>query len=73
MIRQYIESHKDEMIALLSKLVAVPSVQGEAEEGFPFGREPARALEIMLNECRDAGFIVENLDNYAGSADITST
>ena len=71
-IRQYLESHIDDMTALLRELVAVPSVQGDAEEGFPFGREPARALDIMLRECRKAGFDVENVENYAGSADINS-
>lgn len=71
-IRQYLESHIDDMTALLRELVAVPSVQGDAEEGFPFGREPARALEIMLRECRKAGFAVENVENYVGSADINS-
>ncbi|MCR4862344.1 MAG: Sapep family Mn(2+)-dependent dipeptidase [Ruminococcus sp.] len=71
-IRQYLESHIDDMSALLRELVAVPSVQGDAEEGFPFGREPARALEIMMRECRKAGFDVENVENYAGSADINS-
>ena len=72
-IRQYLENNKDAMIELLKELVAVPSVQGDAEEGFPFGREPARALSIMLEKCREAGFAVENVENYAGSADINDT
>ena len=71
-IRKYIESKKDEMTALLRELVAVPSVQGEAEEGAPFGKEPAKALGIMLEKCRESGFAVENVDNYAGSADFGS-
>ncbi|MBR4628496.1 MAG: Sapep family Mn(2+)-dependent dipeptidase [Ruminococcus sp.] len=69
-IRQYLEENLENMTALLRELVAVPSVQGDAEEGFPFGREPARALGIMLEKCREAGYSVENVDNYAGSADI---
>ena len=69
-IRDYLEAHKQEMIDFLAELVAIPSVQGEAEEGFPFGREPARALETMLKKCEEFGFTVENVDNYAGSADI---
>ena len=69
-IRDYLESHKQEMIDFLAELVAIPSVQGEAEEGCPFGREPARALETMLKKCEEYGFTVENVDNYAGSADI---
>ena len=68
-IRKYLESHKDEMLGLLSELVAIPSVQGEALEGKPFGEEPARALAFMLEKCREYGFAVENVNNYAGSAD----
>lgn len=69
-IHEYIYSHKDEMIGLLGELVAVKSVQGEAEEGYPFGRGPAEALGIMLKRCSDEGFAVENVENYAGSADL---
>ena len=69
-IREYLNAHKQEMTDFLAELVAVPSVQGEAEDGFPFGREPAKALEIMLKKCEEFGFIIENTDNYAGSADI---
>ena len=69
-IKQYLEEHKQEMIDFLGELVAVRSVQGRAEDGFPFGREPARALEIMLDKCRENGFPVENVENYAGSADL---
>jgi succinyl-diaminopimelate desuccinylase len=69
-IKDYIYAHKQEMIDFLTELVAVPSVQGEAEEGAPFGKEPARVLDIMLKKCEEFGFSVENTDNYAGSADI---
>ena len=34
-IRDYLEAHKQEMIDLLGALVAIPSVQGKAEEGAP--------------------------------------
>ncbi len=71
-IRKYLESHKEEMIADLRELVAIPSVQGDAEEGLPFGKFPAQALEAMLNKCKAAGFTVENVENYAGSADVNS-
>lgn len=68
-IRNYITSHESEMKELLSELVAVPSVQGDAVEGCPFGAEPARVLGMMLDKCQEYGFNVENVDNYAGSAD----
>ncbi len=69
-IKKYLEEHKQEMIDFLAELVAVPSVQGEAEEGAPFGKEPKRALEIMLEKCRESGFNVENVENYVGTADV---
>lgn len=69
-IRKYLEEHREEMIALLGELTAIPSVQGDAEEGYPFGREPARALKLMLRRCDEYGFNVENVENYAGSADL---
>lgn len=69
-IRKYLQSHTDEMIQILAELVAVPSVQGDAADGCPFGEEPARALAVMLDKCREYGFSVENVDNYAGSADL---
>lgn len=71
-IRDYLEAHKQEMIDLLGALVAIPSVQGKAEEGAPFGREPAEALSLMLDKCREFGFTVDNVENYAGSADVNA-
>ena len=69
-IRKYLEEHKQEMTGLLAELVAVPSTLGKADEGAPFGKEPARALGLMLKKCEEYGFIVDNVDNYAGSADV---
>ena len=48
-ISKYIDDHASDMIAALSSLVAVPSVRGAAESGMPYGKEPARALSVMLN------------------------
>ena len=70
-IRNYLNEHKQEMIGLLRELVAIPSVQGDAEEGFLFGKEPARTLEFMLKKGEGSGLIVENVNNYEGSADIS--
>lgn len=72
-IRKYLEEKKEEMIEFLGQLIAVRSVQEKAEENFPFGRSSAKALEIMLDKCREFGFSVENVDNYAGSADFNNS
>ncbi|MDE6763223.1 MAG: Sapep family Mn(2+)-dependent dipeptidase, partial [Oscillospiraceae bacterium] len=69
-IFSYIDSHADEMIADLRRLVRIPSVMGEAAEGAPFGAMPARALEDMLDMCSEAGLYVRNIDGYVGTADL---
>jgi len=69
-IHDYITSHADEMIADLGEIVAVRSVQGDALQNMPFGSEPAKALALMLDKCQKYGFTTENVDNYAGSADL---
>lgn len=68
-ISKYIDDHASDMIAVLSSLVAIPSVRGNAEPGKPFGSEPARALEKMLNTAKSAGFTVKNHENYIGTID----
>ena len=72
-IRDYLESHKSEMIDALSVLVAIPSVRGEAEEGKPFGAAPARALEKMLDLAHESGFSVKNHENYMGTIDFDTS
>lgn len=68
-IKKYLENHREEMISFLAELVSVRSVQGEPEGEYPFGKEPAEALRIMLKKCEESGFFVENIDNYMGTAD----
>ena len=69
-IHEYLELHQQEMLDLLAKLIAVRSVQGDPAENAPFGSEPANALRIMLDACE--GFQTENIDFYAGSADLNA-
>lgn len=68
-IKEYIYSHKDEMLSVLSELIAIPSVRGEAEEDAPFGREPKRALDKMLELCAGMGFQTSCCENVVGSAE----
>lgn len=59
---------QDELIGDLKKLISFPSVLDEsaATADAPFGPEPKRALEWILEEGRQAGFTVKNIDNMAG-------
>ena len=69
-IHEYLKAHQKEMLDILEKLVAIRSVQSEPLENAPFGTEPKKALELMLETCQEYGFLTENLENYAGSADL---
>lgn len=68
-IQEYIYSHSDEMLEVLARLVAVPSVKGEPQQNAPFGREPLRALELMHEICSGYGFETAICENAAGSAE----
>ncbi len=64
--KPYIHAHSEELLASLAALVRIPSVEGEPEEGAPFGREPARCLHEMLALCEKLGFSTENMDDRVG-------
>ncbi len=68
-LREYLESHKEEMFSFLAELIAIRSVQNQPNGQFPFGKKPAKVLEKMLNKCSEYGFVTENIDWYTGSAD----
>jgi len=69
----YIDSHTEDMISDLARLIRIPSVKGEAAENAPFGKEPAAALDEVLKICGEAGLSVCNIDNYVGTADFYET
>ncbi|AKI97614.1 dipeptidase PepV [Kosmotoga pacifica] len=59
-------SLKEEMIEAILELVKIPSVQGEPEKEAPFGINVKKALEEALKLGERLGFVVKNVDNYAG-------
>ena len=64
--KSYIHAHSEKLLASLGALVRIPSVEGEPEEGAPFGREPARCLDEMLALCEKLGFPTSNMDHRVG-------
>lgn len=70
-IREYIYSHKEEMLCVLGELVAIPSVKGEPAENAPFGKEPRRALDKMLEICSGMGFETSCCENVVGTAELS--
>lgn len=69
-IKDYIYSHREEMLETLSRLIAIPSVKGEAQDGAPFGNEPKRALDEMCGICEDMGYSTAVCENAVGTADL---
>lgn len=55
-ISAWIDAHEDELLRDIARLVAVPSVKGEAAPGAPFGTETRRALNEAVALCREYGF-----------------
>lgn len=69
-IHNWLAAHENELLADLSQLIAIRSVQGTPQPDAPFGTEPARALGAMLALCEKYGFSTDNTEWYAGSADL---
>lgn len=58
-IREYINFHKSEIVEMLKALIRIPSVRTEADEGAPFGKDCARALEYTNALYKEHGFECE--------------
>lgn len=66
-VRAKIEAYWPAFIKDLADVVAINSERGETEPGYPFGKEPARALAAFLARAAEEGFETDNVDNYAGT------
>ncbi|MDD3428767.1 MAG: Sapep family Mn(2+)-dependent dipeptidase [Oscillospiraceae bacterium] len=69
-IDAYITANRDNIIEDLRALIAVPSVEGAAQPGAPFGEQPQKALEIALQMAQRMGFETYNSEGYIGWAEI---
>ncbi len=63
------KKHEAEFIELSTRLLQIPTVLNEFnpdnyEE--PFGKDIRQALDFMLETGKNDGFVVKNVDNYAG-------
>ena len=66
-VRARVEAYWPDFVKDLATQVAINSERGKTEPGFPFGREPARALNAFLERAAADGFAVDNVDHYAGT------
>ncbi len=58
------------LIEDLRGLVSIPSVSGEAEGEYPFGKGPYDALAYALELCKSYGFKTKQCGNHCGYAEI---
>ncbi len=68
-VDKWIEDHKQELIADLQACLRYPTLQGEALEGMPFGKDVYDCLENTLAMAQSMGFETANLDGYCGYVD----
>ncbi|MDL2219556.1 Sapep family Mn(2+)-dependent dipeptidase [Ruminococcaceae bacterium OttesenSCG-928-O06] len=64
----FIEAHKEDMVRDIARLVAIPSVEGPAAEGAPYGAENRRALDAALAIAEGFGLATEDGDGHVGWA-----
>lgn len=68
-IDKTIDELKLDLLESIKRMVKIPSIEGEPTEKYPFGENPALALEEALKISKELGFKVKNLDNYIGYAE----
>ena len=56
----------DNFLLDLERLIKIPSKRSPAEDGMPFGKNVALALNCFLDIAKNMGFNVINYDNYLG-------
>ena len=66
--------YKEEALDLLKRLISCASVLDEYKPNSdaPFGKENKKALELLLKQAQNDGFITKNVDNYAGHIEFGS-
>lgn len=65
-LHRIIDGLRDDILGMLKRWIPIPSVKAEAAENAPFGAEVLRALQTALSDAEQLGFVVRNIDGYAG-------
>ena len=65
-LNEAVLSKKEQMIACLQENLRIPSVEGPAEDGAPYGAEVRRSLDHALAAAAQLGFRTCNVDGHMG-------
>ncbi|HLV80135.1 MAG TPA: dipeptidase PepV [Chthonomonadaceae bacterium] len=68
-LHAWIDSHQEEIVTALQGVLRIPSVEGPAAPGAPFGRTVREALDYTLALADRLGFRTKDVDGYAGHAE----
>ncbi len=60
------EKYLNDTVKTIQELIRIDSTNQPAEEGMPFGKGAARALQAFLSCAEAMGFETRNYDNYVG-------
>lgn len=71
-ISEWIDAHRSEIVETTQALLRIPSVEGEAAPGAPFGVETRQALDNALETAAGQGLTTKNVDGYAAHAEWTA-
>ncbi len=65
-----IDEMKEAIVKSTQEIIQIKSVKAPAKGDMPFGEGVQKSLEYALNLAESFGFKTENIDNYAGHAEI---
>ena len=68
-IDAFAEQNRENILRDITRLVAVPSVEGTPEPGAPFGTGPKAALDKALEIAAELGLATHNAEGYIGWAE----
>lgn len=68
------KKYQEKGLELLKKLVSYPTILQEYQPNSdaPFGEENKKALNYLLNYAQEDGFLIDNVDNFAGAIEFGS-
>lgn len=66
MLETFVQERRQELTDSLQSLLRIPSIEGAYLPGQPFGPDAADALKYVLDLASAHGFVVANVDGYAG-------
>lgn len=65
-LNEHVLALQDQMLTCLQQNLRIPSVQGEAEEGAPYGIHIRRSLDHALASAKELGFATVDMDHQVG-------